>query len=157
MLCSFYQKKPSQTSDLASQKLSVNTTKSPYKQAYYLSKQISTKPQLKCFKLKSPHLFNELSTVDIDRVPYFSYLVKIHVLILFYKYVNLSHFRHPATLLFTDFTNPDTLTSDLLIHKLFNNKQIISQQIPRSVWLPSNNVRKHIQQHLLAPGVNNFK
>ena len=42
-LCSFYQKKPSQTLGLASQKLSVNTRKSPYKQAYYLSRQISTK------------------------------------------------------------------------------------------------------------------
>ena len=38
-LCLFIQKKPSQTQDLASQKLSVNTMKSPYKQAYYLSKQ----------------------------------------------------------------------------------------------------------------------
>ena len=47
MLCSFYQKKPSQTLDLTSQKLSVNTTRSPYKQAYYLSKQISTKSFLK--------------------------------------------------------------------------------------------------------------
>ena len=42
-LCSFYQKKPSRTLDLACQQLSVNTTKSPYKQAYYLSKQKSTK------------------------------------------------------------------------------------------------------------------
>ena len=45
-LRSFYLKKPSQNLDLASQKLLVNTTKSPYKQAYYLSKKISAKLKL---------------------------------------------------------------------------------------------------------------
>ena len=43
MLCSFYQKKPRQTLDLTKKKLSVNTMKSPYKQAHYLSKLISKK------------------------------------------------------------------------------------------------------------------
>ena len=46
---SLYQKKPSQTLDQASQKLSVNTTKSPFKQAYYLSKQIIMKQLKKTF------------------------------------------------------------------------------------------------------------
>ena len=39
--------------DLASQKLSVNTMKSPYKQAYYLSKLISTKKALPVKSIQS--------------------------------------------------------------------------------------------------------
>ena len=34
--------------------------------------------------------------------------------------------RHPVITLVTDFTCPDNLTNDLLILKLFDNKQIIS-------------------------------
>ena len=34
--------------------------------------------------------------------------------------------RHPVTILVTDFTNPNNLTNDPLILKLFDNKQITS-------------------------------
>ena len=92
----WYMHTPKQTNQtrfvqLASQKLSVNTTKCPYKQAYYLSKQISTKCSCTKTDQKRLNLYKTQMKLESDQRLYMapSVISWFHQP-LFYTLVNIT-------------------------------------------------------------------